>query len=48
MRKKKLEENIRFMFMWAFHPPDIVQIRKLLFPLKNGMGTYGTTLLTAN
>lgn len=23
MRKKKLEENIRFMFMWAFHPPDI-------------------------
>lgn len=22
--KKKLEENIRVMFMWAFHPPDIV------------------------
>lgn len=29
-KKKKLEENIRFMFMWALHPPDIVQIRILI------------------
>lgn len=28
--KKKLEENIRFMFMQAFHPPDIVQVKKLI------------------